>query len=171
MTRTRWATALAAAALLAGLTACSGDDSSTAAPSEDRASSDTTSEPAGANGVVDPDLEAAAGDPLEDSVYPDVGDPSVDALHYDLDVAWDPEGRTLTGEEELTFRSTGDELLALTNAGLPFYKPPWSGAIVGLVLDDDTDWTEVAELVIDSYRCCAPQKLVRLLDGPDRDSP
>src|SRR6478735_7739282 len=111
MTRTRWATALAATALLAGLTACSGDDSSTAAPSQDKASedtapSDTASEPAG--GVVDLDLEAAAGDPLEDSVYPDVGDPSVDALHYDLDVAWDPEARTLTGEEELTFRSTGD---------------------------------------------------------------
>ena len=35
MTRTRWATALAATALLAGLTACSGDASSTAAPSQD----------------------------------------------------------------------------------------------------------------------------------------
>ena len=83
--------------------------------------------------------------------------------------------REITGDASvrtvLTFRSTGDELLALTHAGLPFYKPPWSGTIVGLVLDDDTDWTEVAELVIDSYRCCAPQKLVRLLDGPDRDSP
>ena len=111
MTRTRWATALAATALLAGLTACSGDASSTAAPSQDtassdKASSDSASEPA--DGVVDLDLEAAAGDPLEDSVYPDVGDPSVDALHYDLDVTWDPEARTLTGEEELTFRSTGD---------------------------------------------------------------
>src|SRR6478609_683744 len=67
MTRTRWASALAAAALLAGLTACSGDDSSTAAPSQDTASSDTASEPA--DGVVDLDLEAAAGEPLEDSVY------------------------------------------------------------------------------------------------------
>ena len=26
-------------------------------------------------------------------VYPDVGDPGVDALHYDLDLAWDPDGR------------------------------------------------------------------------------
>ena len=71
--------------------------------------------------IVDPDLEAAAGDPLEDSVYPDVGDPSVDALHYDLDVAWDPEGRTLTGEEAAAVRdaavaaateATGAELRA-----------------------------------------------------------
>jgi len=75
----------------------------------------------------------------------------------------------ITGERDpttvLTFHATGDELLALTHAGLPFYKPPWSPTIVGLVLDDATDWTEVAELVTESYRHCAPQKLVRLLDG------
>jgi hypothetical protein len=64
----------------------------------------------------------------------------------------------------LTFHASDDELLALTHADLPFYKPPWSGTIVGMVLDDDTDWAEVAELVTESYRCCAPQKLVRLLD-------
>ncbi|MBA2956635.1 MmcQ/YjbR family DNA-binding protein [Nocardioides sp. MAH-18] len=78
--------------------------------------------------------------------------------------------RDITGDASvrtvLTFRSSGDELLALTHAPYPFYKPPWSEAVVGIVLDDTTDWTEVAELVTDSYRCCAPQKLVRLLDGP-----
>ena len=76
--------------------------------------------------------------------------------------------RDITGITEpttvLTFHSTGDELLALTNAPLPFYKPPWSGTIVGLVLDVATDWAEVAELVVESYRFCAPQKLVRQLD-------
>ena len=41
---------------------------------------------------------------------------------------------------------------------------PWSVTIIGLVLDDDTDWDEVAELVTESYRLCAPQKLVRQLD-------
>jgi YjbR len=78
--------------------------------------------------------------------------------------------REITGDDStrtvLTFRATGDELLALTHAGLPFYKPPWSPTIVGMVLDDDTDWAEVAELVTESYRCCAPQKLVRILDAP-----
>jgi hypothetical protein len=76
--------------------------------------------------------------------------------------------RDITGDDSqktiLTFRATGDELLALANAGLPFYKPPWSPSIVGMVLDDDTDWDEVAELVVESYRFCAPQKLVRELD-------
>jgi hypothetical protein len=65
----------------------------------------------------------------------------------------------------LTFRASGDELLALVHTGMPFYKPPWSPTIVGMVLDDHTDWVEVAELVTESYRFCAPQKLVRLLDS------
>lgn len=71
--------------------------------------------------------------------------------------------RDMTGVTEpttvLTFRSSGDELLALANAGPPFYQPPWSPTVVGMVLDDDTDWDEVAELVTESYRFCAPQKL------------
>ena len=77
--------------------------------------------------------------------------------------------RDITGDESertvLTFRATGDELLALVHAGLPFYKPPWSPTIVGMVVDHDTDWAEVAELVTESYRFCAPQKLGRRLDA------
>jgi hypothetical protein len=76
--------------------------------------------------------------------------------------------RDLTGVIDpttvLTFHATGEELLALVHAGLPFYKPPWSPTIVGMVIDDDTDWAEVADLVAESYRFCAPHKLARLLD-------
>ena len=76
--------------------------------------------------------------------------------------------RDMTGVTEpttvLTFRSCGDELSALANAGPPFYQPPWSPTVVGIVLDDDTDWDEVAELVTESYRLCAPKKLGRRLD-------
>jgi hypothetical protein len=76
--------------------------------------------------------------------------------------------RDVTGVTEpttvLTFRSSGDELLALAHAGPPFYQPPWSPTVVGMVLDDDTQWDEVAELVMESYRFCAPQKLRRRLD-------
>ena len=82
--------------------------------------------------------------------------------------------RDITGVADattvLTFHVTGDELLALVHAGLPFYKPPWSPTIVGMVLDDDTDWAEVADLVTESYRVCAPQKLVRLLDAAAEQS-
>jgi hypothetical protein len=77
--------------------------------------------------------------------------------------------RELTGVSEpttlVTFRATGDELLALVHAGPPFFKPPWSPTIVGMALDGRTDWRELAELVTESYRCCAPQKLVRVLDA------
>lgn len=61
----------------------------------------------------------------------------------------------------LTFRSDGEELLALTLAGPPFFKPPWAPTVVGLLLGDGTDWDEVRELVTESYRLLAPQKLVR----------
>ena len=61
-------------------------------------------------------------------------------------------------------RSSGDELSALVNAGPPFYRPPWSPTVVGMVLDDGTDWDEVAELVTESYRFCAPRTLRRRLD-------
>src|SRR3954465_1242189 len=75
--------------------------------------------------------------------------------------------RDVTGVAEpttvLTFRATGEDLLSLLHAGMPFYKPPWSPTIVGMVIDDDTDWAEVADLVTESYRVCAPQKLGRLL--------
>jgi hypothetical protein len=76
--------------------------------------------------------------------------------------------REMTGVTEpttvLTFRSSGDELLAMVHAGPPFYQPPWSPTVVGMVLDEDTDWDEVAELLTDSYRFCAPQKLKHQLD-------
>ncbi|VXB96607.1 M1 family metallopeptidase [Nocardioides sp. AX2bis] len=66
-----------------------------------------SSEPAAQPGTAAEDPYAAAvSDPQEDSVYPEVGDPGVDALHYDLDLAWDPEGRELTATEVLTFRAT-----------------------------------------------------------------
>jgi hypothetical protein len=77
--------------------------------------------------------------------------------------------RDFTGISEpttvLTFRAAGDELLALVHAGPPFYKPPWSPTVVGMALDDATDWAEVAELVTESYRFCAPMRLARLLDS------
>jgi hypothetical protein len=82
--------------------------------------------------------------------------------------------RDLTGVADpttvLTFHATGEELLALAHAGLPFYKPPWSPTIVGMVVDGDTDWAEVGDLVMESYRVRAPRKLVRLLDEPVDDA-
>ena len=70
----------------------------------------------------------------------------------------------------LTFRAAGDELVALHHAGWPYYRLGWTGNGVGMVLDDATDWTEVAELVTESYRVQAPRRLSRLLDASVVDS-
>ncbi|WP_183099310.1 M1 family metallopeptidase [Nocardioides pelophilus] len=57
---------------------------------------------------VPDDTEEAVNETREDSVYPEVGDPLVDALHYDLALAWTPESDTLVATERLTFRATAD---------------------------------------------------------------
>ena len=59
----------------------------------------------------------------------------------------------------VAFRSTGDELDALRHAGPPYLYLGWGRNAVGLVLDHDTDWDEVAELVTESYCLLAPKKL------------
>ncbi|MGA9714493.1 MAG: hypothetical protein WBQ48_01555, partial [Aeromicrobium sp.] len=54
-------------------------------------------------------------------------------------------------------------------------EPAWTGVrwrvggsnVVGLVLDDDTSWDEVAELVVESYCVQAPPRLVAQVDRPD----
>jgi hypothetical protein len=66
----------------------------------------------------------------------------------------------------MTFRSSGDELVALRAAGHPFFRPGWGENVVGMVIDDDVDWDEVAELVTESYCVLAPKKLVALVDRP-----
>ena len=66
----------------------------------------------------------------------------------------------------MTFRSSGPELDALRRAGHPFFRPGWGNNVVGMVLDDATDWDEVAELVTESYCIMAPKKLVALVDRP-----
>lgn len=54
------------------------------------------------------DLDIALNDPQPDPFYPDVGEPGVDALHYRIDLTWDPETRRLDGIEGITFRATAD---------------------------------------------------------------
>lgn len=60
----------------------------------------------------------------------------------------------------VTFRVQGDELLALREHGHPFYYAGWGRDVMGMVLDDDTDWDEVEELLTDSFCVLAPKKLV-----------
>jgi YjbR protein len=66
----------------------------------------------------------------------------------------------------LTFRSPADERDALVAVGHPFFKAQWGTDVVGMVLDDDTDWDEVGELLTESYCVLAPKKLAALVDRP-----
>jgi predicted DNA-binding protein (MmcQ/YjbR family) len=60
-------------------------------------------------------------------------------------------------------QSERQALLEEQRSFVPAYLGP-SGWI-GLDLDEDTDWTEVAELLEESYRRTAPRRLVALLTG------
>lgn len=59
----------------------------------------------------------------------------------------------------LTFRSSGLELETLRRTGPPFFAAPWRGDEVGMFLDGDVGWDEVAELLTDSYCLLAPKRL------------
>ena len=85
------------------------------------------------------------------------------ALHHEAAVRrlGITDGRTVT---VITLRSVGEERAALAAIGPP-YLDSWTDDVVAVVLDDDTDWSELSELVVESYRLMAPRHLVRELDG------
>ena len=74
----------------------------------------------------------------------------------------DGEAKTI-----LAVRSPDDERDALLATGHPFFLLGWGRDAVGMVLDDDTDWDEVTEIVTESYCVLAPKKLVTLVDRPE----
>ena len=99
---------LALAAVLAGallLGACTSDtDQPNGSPSPAPSPSTSTS----ASSTPSEGTDTGLSTPVEDRVYPDVGDPGVDALHYDLTLTWAPDSRTLTGHEEVRLRAAED---------------------------------------------------------------
>jgi hypothetical protein len=73
------------------------------------------------------------------------------------------------GEDQLfriTFRGEPDEVIAFEHLGDPYFRASWGGNVIGLLLDDDTDWTELSELLTDSYCLQAPDRLASLVDRP-----
>lgn len=66
----------------------------------------------------------------------------------------------------MSFRAASEEFDILRHAGHPFYVLGWGRDAMGMVLDDTTDWSEVRELVIESFCVLAPKKLVALVDRP-----
>jgi hypothetical protein len=68
----------------------------------------------------------------------------------------------------LTFRTPTPERFQPPQVGPPFFWPGWFADLAGMALDEDTDWDDVAELVVDSWCTLAPRKLLDRLDRLDR---
>ena len=66
----------------------------------------------------------------------------------------------------ITFRAPVDEVEALVAGGYPFRRLGWGRDVVGMAVDENTDWEEVAELMAESYCVLAPRKLVALVERP-----
>ncbi|MFE5972272.1 MmcQ/YjbR family DNA-binding protein [Streptomyces sp. NPDC056460] len=86
---------------------------------------------------------------------------------YTPDVDRSPVYASYVGADQepvvMTFRAAADDLLGLTAAGFPFFRADWGHNVVVAVLGDHTDWTELAELITDSYRGMAPKFLAARL--------
>jgi YjbR len=77
-------------------------------------------------------------------------------------VAWeDSTGRTVP---LLVLRADPEEREVLLSIGHPFFASRAGRDRIVVVLTDDTDWTEIRELVTESYRILAPKKLTAQLD-------
>jgi hypothetical protein len=87
-----------------------------------------------------------------------------------IDAGWPPAYARASGHGGpacvVMFRSAGPELDMLRRAGPPFFAPPWRRDEVGLVVAADVDWTELSELLTDSYCAQAPQALRATVERP-----
>ncbi len=78
------------------------------------------------------------------------------------------------GEDQrlrVTFRAEPDEVVAFANLGAPYFRADWGRNVVGLLLDDDTDWAELRELLTDSYCLQAPRRLAAQVPRPPHRAP
>ena len=73
------------------------------------------------------------------------------------------------GEDQvfrITFRGEPDEVAAFEHMGEPYFRSGWGGNVIWMVLDEDTDWQELAELLTDSYCVQAPRELAERVSRP-----
>jgi len=68
----------------------------------------------------------------------------------------DPRGETPT---MLVCNAQSDERAALLAGGHPYFAPNAGHDRLGVVLDQKSDWTQIGELLVDSYRLVAPRTL------------
>lgn len=90
---------------------------------------------------------------------------------------WRVESSTVAhvfgGEDQLyrmTFRAEPDEVLAFEHLGKPYFRSSWGRNVVGMLLDDETDWAEVGELLTDSYCLQSSARLAQQVARPGTEA-
>jgi aminopeptidase N len=73
-----------------------------------RSSRPATSAPGASSKPAVPSYSAGRSEPVADPVYPDLGNPAIDVLHYALALRWTPSSRTLSGTATLAVRAARD---------------------------------------------------------------
>src|SRR3546814_13297448 len=58
--------------------------------------------------------------------------------------------------------------MAFEHVGHPYFRTEWGANTVGMIVEEQTDWDEVAELVIDCYCLTATRHLSDAIKWPDR---
>ena len=86
---------------------------------------------------------------------------------------WRVQGATIAhvfgGEDgafRITFRGELDEVMAFQHLGPPYFRAGWGANVIGMCLDEATDWEEMAELLTDSYCLVAPERLSEAVRRP-----
>jgi hypothetical protein len=68
----------------------------------------------------------------------------------------------------VTFRTLDRQFDPVDFEAPPFFRPVWFPNIVGALLDEATDWDQLAAFLEVSYRVMAPKKLAEMLNGAAR---
>jgi aminopeptidase N len=81
----------------------------TSGPSVQRTPAESPSPiPVESDGIDYAKWDAGRSTPMADPIYPKRGTPSIDVLHYGLELTWAPPSKTLTGTATLRIRPTAD---------------------------------------------------------------
>ena len=83
--------------------------------------------------------------------------------------SWATVAHVFGGEDQLfrvVFRAEPDEVMAMQHLGDPYFRAGWGRNVVGMLLDEQTDWQELAELLTDSYCVQAPRELAERVSRP-----
>ncbi|HWU31542.1 MAG TPA: MmcQ/YjbR family DNA-binding protein [Marmoricola sp.] len=66
----------------------------------------------------------------------------------------------------IIFKGEPGEVMAFQHLGSPYFKASWGQDVIGMLLNDDTDWDELGELLTDSYCLMAPAYLAEKVARP-----